>query len=236
MAQLLADGVPYTTLYRVHHKNGYDVWIEAVGRLLPAMDGTGGADVIYAGRDVTQRVIAEESLKASQQELEKLARVDSLTGLANRRQFDERVDLALARSRRRGTPVALLYMDIDYFKRINDILGHLAGDAVLKDFAQRLSACVRTEDLVARLGGDEFVMLVEDAATAQVAEVIARKVIGCVSRPSQVDGADTTITASIGIALCLRDTDAKELLLQADKALYVAKRNGRNTFHLATME
>ncbi|MEO6365103.1 MAG: diguanylate cyclase, partial [Luteimonas sp.] len=236
MAQLLADGIPYTTLYRVRHKGGYDVWLEAVGRLIPAVDDKGGPDVIYAGRDVTQRVIAEESLKASQQELENLARVDSLTGLANRRQFDERLLLALARSRRHGTPVALLYMDIDYFKRINDSLGHLAGDAVLKDFAQRLSTCVRTEDLVARLGGDEFVMLVEDAATAQGAEVIARKLIGCVSRPSQVDGADTTITTSIGIALCLRATNAEELMWYADKALYVAKGNGRNTFHLVTME
>ncbi len=236
MGQLLADGIPYTTLYRVRHKDGYDVWIEAVGRLIPAIDDTGGPDVIYAARDVTQRVIAEESLKASQLELENLARVDSLTGLANRRQFDERLALALARSRRRGTPVALLYMDIDYFKHINDSLGHLAGDAVLRAFAQRLSACVRAEDLVARLGGDEFVMLVEDAATVQGTEAIARKLIAHVSEPGLVEGDDTTVTTSIGIAFCLRGTDAEELLSHADKALYVAKGNGRNTFHLVTME
>ncbi len=180
-------------------------------------------------------MIAEESLKASQQELENLARVDSLTGLANRRQFDERVDLALARSRRHGTPVALLYIDIDYFKRINDSLGHLAGDAVLSAFAGRLAACVRAEDLVARLGGDEFVMLVEDGATTQGTEAIARKLIRHVSEPGLVDGDDTTVTTSIGIAFCLRDTDAEELLQYADKALYVAKGNGRNTFHLVTM-
>jgi len=233
---VIASGEASTATYRLRHKEGHYVWIEAVTRPIPSANNNGTMDVILAGRDIGERVEAMQQLEASQRELELLARADSLTGLANRRQFDERLSLALARSRRHGTPIALLYMDIDYFKRINDSLGHLAGDAVLKDFAHRLSACVRIEDLVARLGGDEFAMLVEDAATAEGAEVIARKLIGCVSRPSQVDGADTTITTSIGIAFCLRTTDAEELLWYADKALYVAKGNGRNTFHLVTME
>lgn len=235
MAQLLADGIPYTTIYRVPHKDGHEIWIEAVGRLIPAMDGSGGSDVIYAGRDVTQRVIAEAALKASQQELENLARVDSLTGLANRRQFDERLELALARSRRRGTSVALLYMDIDHFKSINDGLGHLAGDAVLRAFARRLAECIRGEDLVARLGGDEFVMLVEDASTVQDIEAIAGKLVAHVSQPGLVDGQATAVTTSIGVALCLRPTVAEELMRYADAALYVAKGNGRNTFHRVTM-
>lgn len=233
---VMATGEAVTVAYRLRHKDGHYVWMEAVARPIPSANHDGTMDVILAGRNIDKRVAAQESLKASQRELEQLARADSLTGLPNRRMFDERLALALARSHRHRTALALLYMDIDYFKRINDSLGHLAGDAVLKDFAQRLSTCVRTEDLVARLGGDEFVMLVEDAATAEGAEVIARKLIGCVSRPSQVDGADTTVTTSIGIAFCLRATDAEELLWYADKALYVAKGNGRNTFHLVTME
>ncbi|MDQ3228796.1 MAG: diguanylate cyclase, partial [Pseudomonadota bacterium] len=236
MASLLADGIPRTSRYRVQHKDGHYVWFESVGRLIPSVDRAGAMDIILAARNIDKRVAAEESLKASRQELELLARADSLTGLANRRQFDERLALALARSRRHGTPITLLFLDIDYFKRINDSLGHLAGDAVLKEFARRLSACVRAEDLLARLGGDEFVMLVEDAATTEYAEVIARKLIECVIQPSQVDGADTSITTSIGIAFCLRATSAEELLWYADKALYVAKGNGRNTFHLVTME
>lgn len=238
MARLLADGIPYTTTYRVQHKQGHHVWIEAVGRLIPSMDRNhiGTMDIIYAGRDIGQRVAAEESLKASQLELEKLARVDSLTGLANRRQFDERLSLALARNRRHQAPLALLYMDIDYFKRINDSLGHLVGDAVLKDFAQRLTACVRTGNLVARLGGDEFVMLVEDAATAQVAETIARKLVETIGQPTVIDGTAITVTTSIGIAFCTRVTDEAELMWYADKALYVAKGGGRNTFHLVTVE
>jgi len=223
-------------VYRVRHKAGHEVWIEVAGRLLPSVNGTTTPDIIYAGRDVTKRVIAEESLKASQQQLENLARVDSLTGLANRRQFDERVGIAVARSRRHGTPLALLYMDIDHFKHINDSLGHLAGDAVLKEFALRVSTCVRTGDLVARLGGDEFVMLVEDGINAEGAEAIARKIIASVSCPNEVDGADVTITTSIGIALCGRPTDAEDLLSAADKAMYNAKQNGRNTFYLVAMD
>ncbi len=236
ISSVMATGEAVTVAYRLRHKDGQYIWIEAVARPIPSADHDGTMDVILAARNIDLRVAAQESLKASQRELEQLARADSLTGLPNRRMFDERLALALARSRRHGTPLALLYMDIDYFKRINDSLGHLAGDSVLKDFAQRLSTCVRTEDLVARLGGDEFVMLVEDAATVPGAEIIARKLIDCVRLPSQVDGADIAITTSIGIAFCLRPTDAEELLWYADKALYVAKGNGRNTFHLVTME
>jgi len=236
ISTVMATGEAVTVAYRLRHKDGHYIWIEAVARPIPSADHDSTMDVILAGRNIHKRVAAEESLKASPRQLEQLARADSLTGLPNRRMFDERLALALARSRRHGTPLALLYMDIDYFKRINDSLGHLAGDAVLKDFAQRLSTCVRTEDLVARLGGDEFVMLVEDAATVPGAEIIARKLIDCVGRPSQVEGTDIAITTSIGIAFCLRPTNAEELLWYADKALYVAKGNGRNTFHLVTME
>ena len=230
------SGEAVTASFRLRHKDGHYLWAESGVRSIPSANGDGTMDIIFAARDVSERVEAQQQLEASKRELEQLARVDSLTGLANRRQFDERLALALARSRRHQSPISLLYMDIDYFKRINDSLGHLAGDAVLKGFAQRLASCVRTEDLVARLGGDEFVMLVEDTETAQVAEAIAGKLIDCIRRPTAIDGVANTVTASIGIAFCVRATDETELMWYADKALYVAKEAGRNTFHLVTME
>jgi diguanylate cyclase (GGDEF)-like protein len=153
------------------------VWIEAVARTMPSVDDPDAVDIIYSGRDVSLRIAAEQALLASQRELEALARVDSLTGLPNRRQFDERLSLAVARSRRPGLPIALLYLDIDHFKQINDTHGHGVGDQVLRVFAARLARCVRAGDLVARLGGDEFVVLVEDALLPQAAEFIARKLI-----------------------------------------------------------
>lgn len=236
IGRVMESGEPVTATYRLRHKDGHYVWIEAVVRPIPSTSHEGTMDVMFVGRDIGKRMAALQQLEASQRELETLARVDSLTGLANRRQFDERIALALARTRRHAAPIALLYLDIDHFKRINDSLGHLAGDAVLKDFARRLTTCVRVEDLVARLGGDEFVMLVEDAASTQAVETIARKLISCIGLATALDGTPPAVTASIGIAFCTRATDAAELMWYADKALYVAKGAGRNTFHLVTME
>jgi PAS domain S-box-containing protein len=108
MARLLASGEPSTAIYRMRHKDGHYVWIEAVARTMPSVDDPDAVDIIYSGRDVSLRIAAEQALLASQRELEALARVDSLTGLPNRRQFDERLSLAVARSRRPGLPIALL--------------------------------------------------------------------------------------------------------------------------------
>ena len=236
METLLANGIPTSAKYRFRHKDGHYVWVEAVTRLIPSVDQDGTMDIIYAGRDISKRVAAEEALEASRLELEKLARVDSLTTLANRRQFDERLLLALERSRRQQLPIALIYLDIDYFKQINDNLGHAAGDAVLKDFARRLVACVRAGDLVARLGGDEFAVLIEDAASAQVAEIIARKLLDTMNQDVVIDGASVPVTSSIGIAFSVRATDEKTLMSFADQALYAAKAAGRNTYRLAPLQ
>lgn len=233
---VMESGDPTTATYRLRHKDGHYVWIEAAARAIPSMEQDGTMDMIFAGRDISERVQAQQQLEERQRDLDQLARVDSLTGLANRRQFDERLALGLARSLRQHLPIALLYLDIDYFKTINDSLGHAVGDAVLKGFAQRLSTCVREGDLVARLGGDEFAVLVEDAATPQVAETIARKLVNAMAQPVLIEGAPLAVTTSIGIAFCTRQTDAAELLQVADKALYAAKHAGRNTYHLTAME
>ena len=236
MARLLTSGQASTAIYRMRHKDGHYVWIEAVSRPLPSESGDGTIDIIYSGRDASLRIAAEQALLASQRELETLARVDSLTGLPNRRQFDERLALAVARSQRPGLPVALLYLDIDHFKQINDTHGHGVGDQVLQVFAKRLVGCVRAGDLAARLGGDEFVVLVEDALLPQAAEIIARKLIATMDIDIIVDGIRVRATTSVGIAYCPFRTSGEVLMAAADAALYGAKKAGRNTCQLVTVE
>ncbi|WP_156642314.1 diguanylate cyclase domain-containing protein [Noviluteimonas gilva] len=171
-------------------------------------------------------------LKQAEQALAKLARVDALTGLGNRRQFDERLEQAIARSRRQSSPLVLMSLDLDKFKAINDTHGHLAGDAVLQAFAGRLTACVRDVDVVARLGGDEFVVLIEDARTAQVAELIAQKILTVVRPPVVFEGVHLQMGTSIGIAFVAQAASANALIALADKALYEAKSAGRNTWRV----
>ena len=236
MDRVVASGQPGTATYRVLHKDGHYVWVESVARLIPSVDGDGTMDIILAARDVSLRVAAEQALHKSQLELEKQARVDSLTGLANRRQFDERLALAVARSQRPGLPVALLYLDIDHFKQINDSHGHGIGDQVLQVFAERLVGCVRAGDLAARLGGDEFVVLVEDAQLPQAAEAIARKLVATMGDEIVVDDIRVRATTSIGIAYCPFQTSVPTLTAAADAALYGAKHAGRHTWQLVTVE
>ena len=231
IAAVLGSGQPATSIYRLRHKDGHYVWMEAAARPIPSAEGD-AVDIILAGRDVSARVAAEQALQASRKELEAHARMDPLTGLANRRQFEERLAHALGRSRRQGQAVALMYMDVDHFKQINDGHGHAAGDEVLRIFGQRLSACVRAGDLVARLGGDEFVVLIEDLATPETAEATARKLIAAMAEGIAVEAATLHVTTSIGIAYSMHPAVSKTLAAAADAALYAAKRAGRNTFQL----
>jgi diguanylate cyclase (GGDEF)-like protein/PAS domain S-box-containing protein len=175
------------------------------------------------------------AMKAVERQLAQQARTDSLTGLPNRHSFNEKLVEALARSRRSGQPIALLFLDIDKFKSINDSLGHAAGDEVLKVFATRLNASVRQTDTVARLAGDEFVIILEGLHTPAEPQFVARKIIAAVNRPFELPGLALDISTSIGIAF---QADARihaaALLAAADKALYEAKGGGRNTFRMAS--
>lgn len=233
MAAVLATGEPRTDIYRLSHKDGHYVWVEAVSRAIPADDGSGGMDLMITARNISRRVAAEQALAESRRELERQSRVDALTDLANRRQFDERLSLACRRLQRRGAPIAVLCLDIDHFKGINDSHGHAAGDAVLQAFASRLCASVRDTDLVARLGGDEFVILLEDATPAG-AETVARKVVDAMARPIDAGHVQVAATTSIGIAFTAQAVEPATLMAQADAALYTAKKAGRNRYHLAT--
>jgi len=177
------------------------------------------------------------ALKKVERQLGLLARSDALTGLANRYQFNEAMPLALSRARRALSGLALMYLDIDHFKRINDSLGHAAGDEVLKAFAQRLRKSVRTTDTVARLGGDEFVIILEGLDNEEEAQVLARKIVAGVTRPLEVEGRTLTMTTSIGIAfrreIVAADAATVEAMVgRADAALYAAKAAGRNTWRV----
>lgn len=166
-------------------------------------------------------------------ELHQLARFDSLTSLANRRQLDEDIPQALGRARRSGAPLAVMFLDIDRFKSINDSIGHGGGDEVLQEFARRLVASVRDTDVVARLAGDEFVVLLENVQGAEAAQVVASKIIAAMGKPFHLKSGERTVSASIGIAL-VNDGEVSpaDIMLRADEALYEAKAAGRNVFRL----
>jgi len=174
--------------------------------------------------------------KAIQNQLTVLAKLDALTGLANRREFEERLEQALARGRRSPLSVAVLFLDVDYFKAINDSHGHAAGDAVLKELATRLTTATRASDFVARLAGDEFVILIEGVQAVADAKVIAQKILAATDQPIVLPKLSLVITVSIGIALSNgRDETPQELLAAADSALYEAKRRGRGTSVLTAL-
>lgn len=173
------------------------------------------------------------ALKEVEQRLSTLARFDTLTGLANRHQFNERLPEALARAQRSGQHLALMYLDIDHFKAINDGFGHAIGDGVLREFAVRLKNSVRATDTVARLAGDEFVVILENLHSDAEPQFVARKIVAQVNRPFLLEDLEISVSTSVGIALLREGCSAEELLARADKALYAAKSSGRNTFHMA---
>lgn len=171
-------------------------------------------------------------LKQAQQELARFARYDTLTGVANRLQFDERLASALSRAQRHGRQLALFYLDVDHFKRINDTLGHRVGDEVIVEFARRLSVTVRGEDLVARLGGDEFVVLVEDVDDTAAAEAVAAKLVVAMHDDIVTSSGRIRVTTSVGGVVSDGAADPINLVSQADQALYAAKSAGRNTYRV----
>jgi diguanylate cyclase (GGDEF)-like protein/PAS domain S-box-containing protein len=173
-------------------------------------------------------------MKEIEERLTQLARIDTLTGIANRLMFEEILQLAIVRARRNRRPLALAYLDIDRFKEINDTLGHGAGDVVLREFAARLVANVRASDTVARLAGDEFVIIFEQVADAGEAGPLAAKIVEAMHAPFTVAGSPRTITTSIGVALHDGGHEsALELVARADGALYAAKRDGRDGYAIA---
>jgi diguanylate cyclase (GGDEF)-like protein len=160
---------------------------------------------------------------------------DALTGLPNRKHLIEKLHEALARSTRHGRRVALLFMDLDGFKQVNDRAGHHTGDAVLAEAAKRLQHGLRQTDFVARMGGDEFVVLIEDVQSSAEAAIAAEKAIALLSEPFVVGNAVFMLSASVGISMSPADGERVEQLLKsADEAMYRAKRGKQRAYHFAT--
>ncbi len=176
-------------------------------------------------------------LKEARMRMEELAYVDSLTGLANRVLFRDRLEQALKSLQRSGGSAALLYLDLDEFKRINDSMGHDVGDALLMKVAESLRQCVRHQDTVARMGGDEFVILLTDIDGMSGASSVARKILETMACPIKLLKHEILITPSIGITLAPEDSlNADILLKNADMAMYKAKSSGRNNYQFFTEE
>ncbi len=225
LQQLRLGADEINTTYRSKHADGSALWLEARMRLLQRRWSDAPAEVIATLRDVTwQQEQAEQ--------LSRLAATDGLTGVANRRRFDERLDAEWRRARRSGTALALIMLDVDEFKRYNDCYGHVGGDIVLRLIAEILQTEIkRPADLAARYGGEEFAVLLPETDAAGAALVAERIRLAIVARAVAHERSNHGfVTISLGVAACspAQETDAAVLVTQADLALYAAKQRGRN--------
>jgi len=228
ISRLITDTHPMTFSYRVRRKNGELTWFETTSRALREAGSAQVTEIVSVSRDISERKRVEE-------EIEHQAYHDALTGLPNRRLFRDRLTVALAHARRLKLPLAVMFLDLDRFKYVNDTLGHSLGDELLKAVGTRLRMSLREEDSVARMGGDEFTVLLTNLGDPADAAKIAHKVLDIVAQPMHIEGHDLFITTSIGIACFPNDGENAEILLKnADHAMYRAKDAGRNSVQLFT--
>jgi diguanylate cyclase (GGDEF)-like protein/PAS domain S-box-containing protein len=217
-----------TYSYRARRTDGSFVWFETTSRPMENSKDGGIDEVVSVSRDISERRRAEE-------QIEYQAYHDALTGLPNRLLFRDRLTIALAHAKRQQSPLAVMFLDLDRFKLVNDTLGHSLGDDLLRVVAGRLRSVLREGDTIARMGGDEFTVLLGDLKTADDAVTIAQKLLDTVAHPLSVEGHELYITTSIGIALYPNDGDnAESLLKSADTAMYRAKDGGRSSYRLCT--
>ena len=204
-------------------------WISINTR--PIFDDSGKkVDAVVASfNDITKRKAAEEALNGSQERLYFLATHDVLTSLPNRSLLEARIDHATALAQRMGAQIAVLFVDLDRFKKINDTLGHAAGDVLLKAVAARLQDCGRESDTVARQGGDEFIVVMENVPSTEEVKLATDRMQSMLAKPILIEGQELYVTASIGVSLFPQDgQQAAPLIRQADVAMYRAKQLGRN--------
>jgi diguanylate cyclase (GGDEF)-like protein/PAS domain S-box-containing protein len=217
--------------FRMLDAQGQPRWVE--NRYIPVRDGDGAlVEIEGIVIDISERKAAEEQIAS-------LARTDSLTGLANRGTFMERLQQLFAATRRGAVPFAVLYLDLDRFKPVNDTLGHAIGDRLLQEVARRLRSCTRDTDLVARLGGDEFAILQGMVAEPAQAGELAEKIVAALAAPYVIDAHGIRISVSIGVSHFAPEIESSQMLLaQADVALYRAKEEGRSQFrfHSAALD
>ena len=219
----LNERLPFDHEFRLRGADGSYVWVRGRGQ---AVWDQNGKPIRFVGSiiEISDRKQAEEQMRA-------LAQQDSLTGLPNRRLLDDRLQQALAHAQRDKKKLAVLLLDLDGFKEINDDHGHETGDAVLVTTAHRLKECFRATDTVARFGGDEFVAVLEGQNSMEDSTPVAEKILSLLREPIRVGDRQFKLTASIGIAIYPSDSENAETLLRlADQAMYESKASGGDTF------
>jgi len=229
LKQLLADELPSFQIEMecFHRIVGKVVWTLLSASLVRNTEGQPQYFIVQI-QDITNRKFAEQQLLY-------LANHDPLTGLLNREQFHNRLTQALAAVQRYDTKLALMFLDLDRFKLINDTLGHRLGDLLLQSVSERLRLSVRAQDILARLGGDEFIILLSDITHIDDAARVAEKTIQLLTHPFALEGNDIVVTASIGISVYPDDgKDSHTLLMNADAAMYLAKERGKNNYQFYT--
>ncbi len=215
----------YEIVYRCHHKNGDWRWLVTRGKILR---GENGKPYRWVGTniDITP-------LKQAEEKIQYLAYHDNLTDLPNRELFFDRFGIALALAQRNKNNLAVIMLDLDNFKRVNDSFGHAFGDLVLKASTEKLNAALRKGDTVARFGGDEFVLILSDLKGVEDAINVANKIVENFRKPFIVESREIQVTTSVGIALYPNDgADEKTLLKKADIAMYQVKQTGRDNYRL----
>lgn len=226
----LRERRPAHAVLRNYRKDGSPFWNELSIAPISDSDASEITHFVSIINDVSERIQYQEAI-------EHQATHDTLTGLANRALLNDRITQAIAYARRSNRAVAVLLLDLDHFKKVNDAYGHSAGDILLKEVSQRLASCVRESDTVARLGGDEFVIVLSDLASAEDIDNIVGKITNALAHTLHIGKHEVQVGASIGISLFPRDGDQGEILLRnADMAMYRVKEHGRNSFRRYTPE
>jgi diguanylate cyclase (GGDEF)-like protein/PAS domain S-box-containing protein len=242
VAQALRDNKAYSIDYRINRPDGPECFVHDLAE--PVVDEVGRPIRVRGTvQDISEREKAESQIRM-------LAYYDALTGLPNRERFKEQAVIAMSAARRVGTKMALIYLDLDHFKRINDTLGHTAGDILLRGVAKALTGIVRGTDIVAkvdaetsvstslaRLGGDEFTIMLTGLSRPESAARVAKRIKDALSRPLKIDDREYVVTGSMGIATFPDDGEDVDVLLRnADIAMYAAKEDGRNTYRFFSKE
>jgi len=215
-------------------KGGDKVSVGLSFSLLKDDDASLSAIVIY-GQDITQRVAIYKKLLLQKEQLNQQAHHDTLTGLPNRTYFQKKLKESIA-NLHEGEKVALFFVDLDNFKEVNDTFGHAVGDKVLQETAKRLQKSVRKSDFIARLSGDEFTIILNNIESVSAAQKIAQNILAILPQAFLIEGEELSLGCSIGIAIYPDDTnETKKLLIDADNAMYAAKKSGKNTYKFSSL-
>ncbi len=227
LVETVTLGEHFSVEHTHYCKGGEKIYVEV--STAPIRNENGNIiQVVHMQRNVTERKLTEEKIKHQ-------AYHDALTNLPNRRFFEEIISVEIAKAHRNKERVAILCLDLDRFKVINDTMGHEAGDNLLKQVSKRLKACLRESDIIARMGGDEFSMLLADIGRVEDVASIAQKIVRSFEQPYQIGDDAISITTSVGICIYPDDGKDIEVLLHcADMAMYRAKRIGRNNYQFCS--